>query len=175
MADQQPEPSPAPFGRRAFARLFDVFAVGVLAVPVLALTVQEDGPDDARFPVVVVVLYGLLPAVWEAWMVATRGTTPGKRLSGLVVRAGDSPPSFVAGFARSVLGWSAPALAILLLPWGVVLGVLAVVFGPAAVPQLRRDLPDLVSGTRVLFIGDVTDDVPEDVTDDVPGTDADER
>jgi uncharacterized RDD family membrane protein YckC len=151
--------APAPFGRRAFARLFDVFAVGVLAVPVLALAVQEDGPDDARFPIGVIVLYGLVPALWEAWMLSTRGATPGKRLSGLVVEGrGGARPSFLAGAVRSAFAWSAPALAVLLLPWGAVLPVLAVVFGPAAVPGLRRDLPELVSGTRVRFVGDLVDD-----------------
>jgi uncharacterized RDD family membrane protein YckC len=149
---------PAPFGRRVFARLFDVFAVAVFAVPVLALTVREDGPDDARFPWFVVVLYGLLPALWEARMLSTRGTTPGKRLSGLVVRGADGQPArFGAGLVRSLLAWSAPALAVLLLPWSVIVPLFVVLFSPAALPRLRRDVPDLVSGTRVVFIGDIAD------------------
>ena len=94
-------------------------------------------------------------------MLSTRGTTPGKRLSGLVVRRGQAPPGMAAGLARSALSWSAPALAVLLLPWGAMLAVLAVVFGPAVLPIGGRDLPDLVAGTRVWFTGDLTDE-PDD-------------
>jgi uncharacterized RDD family membrane protein YckC len=153
-----PETEPAPFGRRAFARLFDVFAVCVVVVPMLALSVQEDGPDDARFPWPVIVLYGLLPALWEGWMLATRGTTPGKRLSGLVVRdRHHAPPVRAVGFVRSLFTWTIPALSVLLLPWAAVIPVFVVLFAPAAVPQLRRDVADLVTGTEVRFIGDITD------------------
>ncbi len=147
---------PAPFGRRAFARVFDVFAVAVFAVPLLALTVQEDGPDDARFPWVVVVAYAAVPALWEAWMLSTRGTTPGKRLSGLIVcDSRQVPPRFLAGLVRSILTWSAPASSALLLHWSAVAGVLVVVFAPAIVTG--RDLADLAAGTRVLFIGDIAE------------------
>lgn len=150
---------PAPFGRRAFARLFDVFVVGLFAVPMLALTVQEDGPDASRFPWIMVAAYAILPALGEAYALSTRGTTPGKRLSGLIVcDGGNVPPRFVPALLRSLLTWSLPALSVLLWHWSAVIGVLVAVYGPAVLRG--RDLADLLAGTRVMFIGDLTDHNP---------------
>lgn len=154
-----PVDAPAPFGRRAFARLFDLVVVAVVAVPVLTLTLQDDDGGGVRFPIVVIVLYALLPAVYEARLLARSGATPGKRLSGLVVRgrAGGLPTPATA-LLRAVLTWSVPATTVLLLDGPVVAAVIVVIFGPAAVPRWGRDLPDLVTGTRVRFVGDVRDE-----------------
>ncbi len=161
-----PPPDPAvasevaPFGRRAFARLFDIAVIAVVAIPVLTLTLRDDHDGGVRFPIVVIVLYGLLPALFEARLLVRSGATPGKRLSGLrVVRArGQVAPGWPAALARAALTWSVPALAVLLLDRPIVAAVIVVVFGPAAIPGLRRDLADLVTGTRVVFIGDISDD-----------------
>jgi len=155
---------PAPFGRRAFARLFDIVVVAVVAVPVLALTVRDGRGDAVPFPLVVIVLYAVLPAVWEAHMVARRGATPGKQLSGLVVvRVADGGrPSLLSAVARSAVAWSVPATAVLVLGGPLVALAIVGVYGPAAVPGLRRDLPDLVSGTRVVFAGDLVDHAPDE-------------
>lgn len=158
---------PAPFGRRAFARLFDIAVIAVVALPVLTLTLGDDRDGGVRFPLVVIVLYGLLPPLFEARLLVRSGATPGKRLSGLrVVRGlGSRPPGLIAAFVRSLITWSAPALTVLLLDWPFVAAVIVVVFGSAAVPGLRRDLADLITGTRVVYIGDVADD-PELGPDD---------
>ena len=169
-----PPPAPAeaavaaPFGRRAFARLFDIAVVGVVAVPVLTLTLRDDHDGGVRFPIVVIVLYGLLPALFEARLLARSGATPGKRLSGLLVvrRAASEPPDLLRSLVRALLTWSVPALAVLLLDGPVVAAVIVVVFGPAAIPGLRRDLGDLLTGTRVVYIGDVADGVDDE---EIPG------
>lgn len=160
----------APFGRRAFARLFDIAVVGVVAVPVLTLTLRDDHAGGVRFPVVVIVLYGLLPALFEARLLARSGATPGKRLSGLRVARGaaSAPPDLLRAFVRALLTWSVPAVAVLLLDGPVVAAVIVVVFGPAAIPGLRRDLGDLVTGTRVVYIGDVADEI-DDAAKEPPG------
>ncbi|CAB4836836.1 unannotated protein [freshwater metagenome] len=161
----------APFGRRAFARLFDIAVVGVVAVPVLTLTLRDDHDGGVRFPIVVIVLYGLLPALFEARLLARSGATPGKRLSGLLVTRGatSAPPNLLRSFARALLTWSVPALAVLLLGGPVVAAVIVVVFGPAAIPGLRRDLGDLVSGTHVVYIGDVADEIDPVDDKEIPG------
>ena len=64
------------------------------------------------------------------------------------------PAKFTLVLVCSVL-WT--ALSVLLLPWAAVIPVFVVLFAPAAVPQLRRDVADLVTGTEVRFIGDITD------------------
>ena len=75
-----------------------------------------------------------------------------------------APPELLRSFARALLTWSVPALAVLLLDGPVVAAVIVVVFGPAAIPGLRRDLGDLVTGTHVVYIGDVADEI--DAVDD---------
>jgi uncharacterized RDD family membrane protein YckC len=156
---------PAPIGRRAFARLFDIAVIAVVAVPVLTLTLRDGDGDDVRFPIVVIVLYAVLPALFEARLLARSGATPGKRLSGLAVvrRSGEGHPSPAAAAIRAALTWTVPALVVLLLDAPIVAAVLVAVFGPALIPSLRRDLPDLLAGTRVVFTGDLVDDITGDV------------
>ena len=46
-------------------------------------------------------------------------------------------PHFAVALLRSALTWSAPAVAVLVLPWSAVLAVLAVVYGPAGGAGVR--------------------------------------
>ena len=153
-----PISAPALVGRRVFARLFDIFAVAVFVVPVLALTLRDDNDGGVRFPLVVIVLYGLLPALLEARLLVHTGRTPGKRLSGLAVRDPHGGlPDPGRAVLRSALAWSLPALVVLLGGWIGVLASVVGLYGPALATGGRADLPDLVSGTRVVFTGDVSD------------------
>lgn len=159
-----PTPGPAIstgalLGRRAFARAFDLFAVSVFVVPVLALTLRDDGGDDVRFPPLVIALYALVPALVEARLLVRDARSPGKRLSGLAVLAGDGlEPTWPRALARVALTWSVPALVVLLAGWVPILVALVVLYAPALLTGGRADLADLVAGTRVVFRGDVRDD-----------------
>lgn len=164
---------PAPLGRRVFSRVVDVIAVLVFAVPVLALTLQDETDGSGvRFPWPVIVAWVVLPAVVEALVLVKRhGQTPGKRLSGLRVVRGlphgaSAAPTLGLGttLVRSSVSWSVPAAAFLLVDQAWILAaILAALYVPALVPGLRRSLSDLVSNTRVRFIGDVTDEAGPEI------------
>lgn len=168
MTDEPPDPRPAisavasrdaPLGRRVFAKLVDLVAIAVVAVPVLTITARDDHAGGVRFPLVVLIAYAALPALYEAHQLVRFGATPGKRLSGLLVTTnqGTSITPLAAGI-RSVTGWTIPAVAAMLLARPTVLGVIVVTFVSAAIPRWHRDLPDLFARTRVCFVGDITDE-----------------
>ena len=170
MTEEPTEPRPdlgvgaardAPLGRRIFAKLVDLVAIAVVAVPVLTITARDDHTGGVRFPLVVLIAYATLPALYEAHQLVRFGATPGKRLSGLVVTTAKGPSlTPLAAHIRSVTAWTIPATAAMVLARPIVLGVLVVTFVPATIPRWHRDLPDLLARTRVRFVGDITDEAP---------------
>lgn len=141
---------PASRTRRAIASAIDGAAWAALAVatvPVAALARADSAALAAWTPGLALPIGALALAGTQAWLLATRGQSLGKRAVGIrVVREDDGePPGWLRGVAVRGLGtplvYSLPAIG---------LAVLIADAGMMLVRRDRRALHDRVAGTRVI-------------------------
>ena len=137
-------PIHAALWRRGLARFIDYFAMltWLFAMQIVGVTTSWVDSYTAAL-VAIAILYAVLEIVY----VALRGQTPAKEL--LKIRVVHPDKTGPPGWRVAITRWVLPGLA-LVLPWSIILIVLAVLGAPALFDPQRRTLYDRLAGTIVV-------------------------
>ena len=129
-------PIHAALWRRGLARFIDYFAMltWLFAMQIVGVTTSWVDSYTAAL-VAIAILYAMLEIVY----VALRGQTPAKEL--LKIRVVHPDKTGPPGWRVAITRWVLPGLA-LVLPWSIILIVLAVLGAPALFDPQRRTLYD---------------------------------